>query len=310
MACRAATLLAMLLATAVVAAQEPEQRPEPVQRYATVTTMAGQTYVGRVVAMNLEAVEIEVEGGTVRIPAAEMRSCRFNQAAEVPPAPASVEVEPAPAQAPAATEGSAGTPVAETPQAPSGGVGEETAGGAGTAATTQPTVPEPRITWKRPLPDPADPSGSGSRPVDRQHRSLLRARIAALDETYPWLAPTAPSQWFSLGLLLLVSLGLMVHMSVHVAGAEAPQLGRSIGLGVWYLLTGTLQLAMVPTCDLGIVLMLLGNSTMSLFWLSGLFGLPRSGAVIALLVQLGFAALVWGVLELVTALLGSVGAST
>ena len=56
-----------------------------------------------------------------------------------------------------------------------------------------------------------------------------------------------------------------------------------------------------------VVLMLLLNTTLALFWLRALFGLSRGGTVIALLVQLGFAAVGWGVLELVTALLASVG---
>ena len=64
---------------------------------------------------------------------------------------------------------------------------------------------------------------------------------------------------------------------------------------------------MVPVNDLSVVLMILLNSTLSLFGLVGLFGLSRSGAAVALMVQLGFAVLVFGILELVTALLGSVG---
>jgi hypothetical protein len=152
-----------------------------------------------------------------------------------------------------------------------------------------------------------DPTAADQLPVDVRSVSRLRGRIAALDETYPWLVPAAPAQWFSVGLLLLVTLGLVVHMSVRVAGAEAPRLGRSVGLGVWFLLTGVLQVALVPVHDLSVALMLLANSTVALFWLRGLFGLPRSGAVIALIVQLGFAVLIYGILELVTATLSSVG---
>jgi hypothetical protein len=152
-----------------------------------------------------------------------------------------------------------------------------------------------------------DPTAADQLPVDVRRVSRLRGRIAALDETYPWLVPAAPALWFSVGLLLLVTLGLVVHMSVRVAGAEAPRLGRSVGLGVWFLLTGVLQVALVPVHDLSVALMLLANSTVALFWLRGLFGLPRSGAVIALIVQLGFAVLIYGILELVTATLSSVG---
>ena len=128
-----------------------------------------------------------------------------------------------------------------------------------------------------------------------------------LDTAYPWLAPAAPSQWISLGLLLLVGAGLIVHLSVHIAGGEELVLGRSVALGIWYLVTGLGQVALVPINDLTVVLMLLLNSTLALFGLVALFGLPRVGAVIALLIQLGFGVLVYGILELVTALLGSVG---
>ena len=128
-----------------------------------------------------------------------------------------------------------------------------------------------------------------------------------LDRAYPWLAPAAPSQWISLGVMLLVGLSLIVHLSVRVAGGEKPRLGRSMGLAIWFLVTGFLQVAMVPVNDLSVVLMILLNSSLALFGLVGLFGLGRSGAAVALMVQLGFAMLVFGILELVTALLGSVG---
>ena len=61
--------------------------------------------------------------------------------------------------------------------------------------------------------------------------------------------------------------------------------------------------------DLSIVLMLLGNTSLLLFGLCTVLGLARFSAAVALCVQLGFAVLVFGILELVTALLGSVGAS-
>ena len=111
----------------------------------------------------------------------------------------------------------------------------------------------------------------------------------------------------SLGLLLLVGSGLLVHLSVHVAGGERPRLGRSVGLGVWYLLTAFGQVALVPVHDLSVSVMVLCNGSLSLFWLCLLFGLTRGQAVIAQVVQLGFGALVFAALELVSSLLGSIG---
>ncbi|HEB52338.1 MAG TPA: hypothetical protein ENI87_03675 [bacterium] len=140
-------------------------------------------------------------------------------------------------------------------------------------------------------------------------RSLWQRRMAQLEARYPWLAPLRPTQWFSIGLLLLIGSGLIVHLSVVVAGAEMPELGRSVMLGIWYLATGLGQVAIVSVNDLSVVLMLLANTTMALFGLCSLFGLSRFGALVAMLVQLGFGALVFGVFELVTALLGTVGAA-
>lgn len=73
------------------------------------------------------------------------------------------------------------------------------------------------------------------------------------------------------------------------------------------MVTGWAQVAMVPASDLSVVLMILINTSLSLFALCTLFGLARLNAVVALTVQLGFGVLVFGILELVTALFGSVG---
>ncbi len=171
-----------------------------------------------------------------------------------------------------------------------------------------PSVSEPKITWKGPLPDSIDPTAADHLPHDVRHRSLGRARLERLDEAYPWLTPTAPSLWVSLSLLLAIAASLVVHLSVQVSGAEVASLGRSVGVALWYLATGLVQFVAVPCNNLSVVLMLLGNSTLALFWLSLLFGLTRSAATIALVVQLGFVVLGYGALELVTALLGSIGA--
>jgi hypothetical protein len=134
----------------------------------------------------------------------------------------------------------------------------------------------------------------------------LRSRLSSLDEAYPWLQPTAPMQWLSIGLLLAILLSLTVHGSVKVAGSEAATLPRSACLGVWYLFSTFVQVAMVPANSLTVVLMLLANPTVALFLMSSLFGLSRVGAIIALAVQLGFAVIGFGALELVTAVLGSI----
>ena len=123
-------------------------------------------------------------------------------------------------------------------------------------------------------------------------------------------APAAPPQWVSLGLLLLVGSGLLVHLSVNIAGADRPQLGRSVGLGLWYLATALGQVALVPVNDLSVTVMVLLNGALSLFLLRQLFGLQRAQAFVAQVVQLGLAALTFAGLELVNSLLGSIGVAS
>jgi hypothetical protein len=165
----------------------------------------------------------------------------------------------------------------------------------------------PGVSWTGPLPDPVDPEAAMATPHDRRRLARLRARLELLDERYPWLAPAAPSQWLSLGLLTLAALGLSVFLSARVAGAEAAEGSRSFVLGVWYFLTALAQVALVPVHDFSVALMLLANTSLALFWLRLLFGLTRVGAIIALAVQLGFVVLGFGILELVTSVLASVG---
>ncbi|MGC6486279.1 MAG: hypothetical protein ACON4Z_01420, partial [Planctomycetota bacterium] len=198
-----------------------------------------------------------------------------------------------------------------------GGRARAAAGGGGGGAGPPPPTPEgesegvaaPRaaVPWRGPLADPVDPTDPLNVPVDQRHELHLRPRIEALDRAYPWLAPAAPPQWVSLGLLLLVGSGLLVHLSVRVAGADRPRLGRSVGLGVYYLATTLAQVAFVPVNDLSVSVMVLLNGSLSLFWLRQLFGLTRGQAVVAQVVQLGFGAGVFAALELVTSLLGTIG---
>ncbi|MFY9342116.1 MAG: hypothetical protein WAT39_06495 [Planctomycetota bacterium] len=261
-------LAALLLVVAPCVAQE---------QWAHLVLDDGEEVVGIVVAMDLQAVQVRI-GEVVRtFRVARLRHCRFDVAAA-----SATAVEPA----------------ADT---------QATAESAG-VAPTRPGTPTPaakdRITWKGPLPDPIDTEAPA--PYDQRHRSLWRARIEALDEAYPWLVPTAPVQWCSLGLLLAILAVLGVHLSVRVAGAEAPPFGRSAALAAWYLVTGAVQVAALSTQHLNVVLMLLLNPVVALFWLRTLFALPRSAATVAFAVQVGLAALGWAVLELVNAILGSV----
>ncbi len=262
-------LLAVVVALLLAAGGTAQERQVRVQ------LDDGETVVGTVVAMDLATLQVRVGEQVRTFDAEHIRSCRFGRAGEEMP-PEVETTEPATVRAP------------DPPNA------------AAAPGTT-------RITWQGPLQDPVDPTAAQQPPHDLRHRSRLRARLTALDERYPWLAPTEPAQWISLGLLLTILTSLTVYHSVRIAGAEGASLGRGMLVAGWYLITGALQVAAVPGNDLAIVLVLLANPTCALFWLSALFGMTRVGASVAFAIQLGVGVLVFGVLELVTALLGSIG---
>ena len=248
------------------------------ERHAQVELDNGEILVGRVLAMDLATLQIEVGTEVRTLSAGSIKTCRF-------------ETTTVPVEAPGNGDS---LPVRAEPPVP---------------AAAETSKPAARITWSGPLPDPVDPEAAEAVPVDLRHRSLWRARLEAIDEAYPWLAPTVPSQWISLGLLLAVSMSLVVYLSVRVAGAEGAGLGASLVLALWYLVTALVQVATVPVNDASVTLMLLANPAFALFGMSAMFGLPRSGCVIAYAIQLGFLVLGYGVLELINSLLASIGAT-
>lgn len=267
-------VLVLLLSTAFGRAQ---------QRQAVVQLDDGRVLQGLVVAMDLVNLQLSIDGEVLTLPAARIQSCRF----ETPPEPVA-EVETPSESVPA-------QPMGESKGRRSSNVGR----GSGAGRTPQ----EPVEVLAAAALDP------DSAPHDLRHRSLWRVRIEALDEAYPWLCPTAPSQWFSLGFLLFTLMTLVVHLSTKVSGADQVSLGRCMVITGWYMVTGLLQFALVPTLDVATVAMLIGNTAMALFWLRSLFGLTRGAAVVGFAVQLGFLLLGYGVLQLADSLLKSVGSA-
>jgi len=172
----------------------------------------------------------------------------------------------------------------------------------------EPTMPAPPAA--HPEAEPADGTpaveSAGDPAADATRsapRSLLIRRIDRFERAHPWLQPARPTQWLSYGLVLAIVATLGVYFSVRVAGGEAASIPRSFGLTAWYLLTGLLQLALLPGNALGLVAMLLLNPAFALFWLTTLFGMPRLNASVAFAVQLGLVALGCGAIEFVTAVL-------
>lgn len=267
-------IVAALLVCFVGAAIPAQERP------ATVAMEDGRVLEGTVVGIDLGSLQLRVGDEVLTLPTASIRTCQF--AGDEVASPAADA-----AQAGSAAAGSAANqpPAVQAPSAPAAGRAPKTRG---------------------PLPDPIVPGDEAAVPHDLRHRSRFRARLYSIDEAFPWLVPTEPTQWISLGLLLFACLSLVVHISVVVVGAEAPGFGRSMAISLWYLLTGLLQMAMVPSVHVATFIMLIGNTAMALFWLRNLFAVSRGGAMISFAVQLGFVVLGWGVLELVNSLMASI----
>ena len=261
------------------------------ERLASVGLKDGRTLAGRVLSMNLKSLNIEVGDKVLKVPTSLIRDCRLQEPIDFTPTSKGQS-----ALKPGKTAAVGSQQPAPAPLTESGAGVDKLVAGSKDSSEASSEALSTSVSLDRPDAVLAD-----------EHRSLIRRRIGSLDRAYPWLVPGAPSQWVSLAAMLLLGLGLMVHMSVYVAGGEKSHVGRSMALGVWYLVSGLAQVAMVPVNDPSIVVMIMLNSTLSLFGLAKLFGLPRIGATIALMVQLGVAVLVFGILELVTALLGSVG---
>ncbi|MBL8750460.1 MAG: hypothetical protein JNK78_14955 [Planctomycetes bacterium] len=247
------------------------------ERQAKVTTNTGRVVAGKVVAMDLDGLQIQVGEQLVTIAASDIRTCQFDDASSA----SAVESAPR-SDAAASTAPSAVPPVV-------------------------PIQTDRPIRVRLPLPD-AEVEGQdrASTPFPTR-QTRLRARIAIVDEAYPWLVPTEPMQWLSVALLMFACLSLVVHLSVSVVGAENNAAGRAMAMAVWYLVTAFLQVALVPSAQLATFVMLVLNPALALFWLRNLFAMTRGGAMVAFAVQLGFLLLGYGVLELITSLLGSIG---
>lgn len=262
------------------------------ERPATIVLDDGRTLAGTLVAIDLGSLRLRVGDEVLTLATESIRMCRFDG---TEPAPAPTEpVRPESTPAAPAVEARTAAPAAPVAPAPV------------TAAPPARPTPAPPRTVRAPLPAPVAQGDEAAAPHDLRHQSRFRARLQAIDAAFPWLVPGEPTQWVSLSLLLFAFLSFVVHTSVTVVGADAPAFSRSMGIALWYLLTGLLQMAMVPSVHVATFSMLIGNTAMALFWLRNLFGVSRGGAMVALAVQLGFAVLGYGVLELVTSLMASI----
>lgn len=301
------------------------------ERHAVVRLEDGSELRGTVVSMDLEQLQLRTAEGLVKIPAVRIRKCTFDtevaeqgaagDAAKPPdePAPAPKPQNPVadkPVSTPPAAKPVAETaPPTESAQEPA--PGKETEGTAPTpaepAAAEDPAETEAPPADKPATKKPAAVTGdtplaaAADEPVGRQ-RFHWQARVAELSDRFPWLVPSDPTQWVSMCLLLLASLSLSIYSSTRLASGENQEFGRAVVLSVWFLVTGALQVALVPVNDLSAVIMLLVNPALALLWLRVLFGLSRSAALVAFTIQLGFFVVGYGVLELLDSILRSINA--
>ncbi len=277
------------VAVALLAVASPAQ-----ERHSTARLVGGEVVAGRVLSFDERWLKLFVDGRVRTIDARKVLA---------------VELAPAATNGPAADD----APVAAATTDPTDPIHAASAPAAPAHAADLPELAPaaPMGESKRPptrtLPDPATPAGATA-PVDLRQRTLLQARLEVVDARYPWLHPTLPVQWASYGLLLWIACAFAVRASAGICGAEAAPMGRSAGIAAWYLATVAAQVAYVPDEDFAKTVVLLANPAVALFLLRRAYGLTRVGATLAFAVQLGFAVVAFGALELVTSALGAVAA--
>lgn len=276
------------VAAALLAVASPAQ-----ERHSTARLVGGEVVAGRVLSFDERWLKLFVDGRVRTIDARKVLT---------------VELAPAATNAPAADD----APVAAATSDPTHSTDPtgEPATPAFAADAAEPMPAAPMGESKRPptrtLPDPVAPNDRADLPVDLRQRTLLQARLEVVDARYPWLQPTLPVQWASYGLLLWIVCAVAVRASAGICGAEAAPMGRSAGIAAWYLATVAAQVAYVPDEDFATTVVLLANPAVALFLLRRAYGLTRGGASLAFAVQLGFAVVAFGALELVTSALGAV----
>lgn len=276
------------VAAAMLAAASPAQ-----ERHSTARLVGGDVVVGRVLSFDERWLKVLVDGRVRTIDARKVLTVEV-AAAPAPDAPdardenAAAAIHPAADAALAVAGPLAPDPAVATESPPPAPIGES----------------KPAATWT--LPDPPVPGDPANVPFDLRQRTLLRARLEAVDARYPWLQPTLPVQWASYALLLWIACTFAIRVSAAICGADAAPVGRSAAIAAWYLATAAAQAAYAPAEDFATTAMLLANPAVALYLLRRAFGLTRMGATLALSVQLGFAVVGVGVLELVTSTLGAV----
>lgn len=277
-------------------------------RIAKVELDDGRVLQGRVVAMDIAGMRIEVDGLEVAIDARKIRVCTFTEPGERPAGAEGGEVGTA---EPIGGTAGATAPAGASPQPPAGaqdpeGATPASAAGDGESTEEPGAAPErqPRASTRVRRPPPDQPAGVADR------RSPGRRRLEALDRAYPWLAPEEPVQWFSLGITLFALLSLCVHASARIALSENLVFGRSCWLAAWILVSTIVEVAILPSATPVLVTAVLLDVGISWALFRWLFGLGPGTGLLAIGVLGMFAGAGFCILQVVDMLLLSMGTAS
>lgn len=141
-------------------------------------------------------------------------------------------------------------------------------------------------------------------------RDLLLYRLEQMDRMYPWLAPSDKIQGISLGVLLLALLALALHLSVKLVATDPPSFARSMGLSSLLLVLVAAEAALVPDGPQAVPLALGVNALLAALGVKAFHRVSLLSACAALLMFAVQVLLGYGVLELIDAMLRSVGHTT
>jgi len=117
-------------------------------------------------------------------------------------------------------------------------------------------------------------------------------------------------QWISLSVMLFALLSLAVHFAARLAAAENRTFSRATGIGLWMLLTGIGQLAVLPTSNTALGAAIAGNTIVVIVLFGVVYGLSFAGSLLGTIVLAVETGIGFAVLQLVDATLRSIGNTT
>jgi hypothetical protein len=196
--------------------------------------------------------------------------------------------------------------VAQQPAADPAGAAREPSAPTARAATEDGATADAQ----RPAQDDEGAAGARSPRQQRLASSLWDARLRALDDRYPWLAPTESFQWVSLGITLFALLSLAIHIAARLAASELLGFGRATLAAAWIMLAGLVQVAAVSDAGHALALAVVANAVMLLLCFRFLYRLPVPAAGLAVFLFVVQVGLGFALLRLVDATLRSIGNTT